>query len=110
MHTDPISADPISALPVAGGPLGGFLALRQQAVDEGLAKLGNKRGSVVDVPAMPEAHDQHYELLVLNPAEETVVLHTIAPELAEIPFEALAELSGIITSRNACIEEGKNPP
>jgi len=59
---------------------------------------------------MPEAHDQHHKLLVFNPAQEAVVLDTIAPELAEISFEALAELSRIITTRHAGIEERKDPP
>lgn len=66
--------------------------------------------SVVDVPAMPEAHHQHHELLVLNPAQDAVVLNTTAPELTEIPFETLAELPGILTTRHACIEERKDPP
>jgi hypothetical protein len=69
-----------------------------------------RRGSVVDVPAMPEAYHQHHEFLVLNPAQEAVVLDTIAPELTEIPFETLAEQPGIITTRHAGIEERKDPP
>jgi len=66
--------------------------------------------SVVDVPLMPEAHDQHHKLLVFNPAQEAVVLNTVAPELTEIPFEIFAELPGIIATRHAGIEERKDPP
>jgi hypothetical protein len=56
---------------------------------------------------MPQTHDQNQELLVLNPAQEPVVLNTIAPELSQIPFEALAATR---LSRNAMMRrEGSWP-
>jgi len=57
---------------------------------------------------MFEAHDKHYELVILNLAKNPIVVDTVTPELAEIAFEALAELPGIVATRHAGIEERKD--
>lgn len=59
---------------------------------------------------MPEANDQNLKLLILDPTQNAVVIDTIAPELAELPPETLAELPGIVTTRHAGVEKRKNPP
>jgi hypothetical protein len=59
---------------------------------------------------MPKANDQHLELVVLNPTQHAVVIDTIAPELAEVALEALSELTGVVTTGDAGIEKGKDPP
>jgi len=59
---------------------------------------------------MPKMHYQHFKLLILDPAQNAIVIDSIAPELAELPLEALAELPGIVGTRHAGIEEREDPP
>lgn len=59
---------------------------------------------------MAKTHDQHLKFPIFDPAQNAVVIHAIAPELAEISLEALAELPGILAALHSCIKELKNPP
>lgn len=54
--------------------------------------------SVVDITAMANTNHQHLKLLVLELAENTVIIDPEAPELAEITLEAFAEQSRILAA------------
>jgi hypothetical protein len=82
----------------------------RRGFDGKAAAVAGRGESVINVPTMSETHDQHLEFFILNPAQNAVVIDTIAPEFAEVSLEALSELPGIVTTRNAGIEKRKNPP
>ena len=45
--------------------------------------------SVVNIPTMPEENNQDLKFLVLDPAQEAVVIDAIVPEFAQISLESL---------------------
>ena len=66
--------------------------------------------SIVDVPAVADADDEHLKESVVNAAEDAVVIDPVAPELAEITLEAFAEPARVLAAGDALVEKGENPP
>ena len=58
---------------------------------------------------MAESHHQHQQLPVLDPANDPVVIDAVAPEFAEFPFEAFAELARIMDPGDPRVEEREDP-
>lgn len=50
----------------------------------------------VDAAAMADLHDQHNQLLIVNPADEAKITNAITPKSRELGREPLAPIAGAL--------------